>query len=176
MPRFIVRTALFIYLACQALVAQALVVLPVECELAGVDPSCIGSSEPHGSEIGLLVGNAIVDKLIASEPQLALPILESGFLHEWSQAWTSFPVPTAVESIIVALNGDEFEQWINWLCFNLQPDTTTLPIIDFSQVPALVVGSMQLTVDSTTVPLPAAAWLFASAVAGLAIGGKHRKQ
>ena len=175
MPRVVLRTACIFFCAFQIMAAHALIELPAECQGAEFSFACEPGYGPHDSEIGLLVGNAILQKLIINDPQAALPLLASNFLQDWATAWTTFPVPAAIEAVIGGLSADDFTQWIDWLCFNLHPDAISPSSINFAAMPLLVVNSAP-QVAGTAVPLPTSLWLFTSAILGLAVGGKHRKR
>ena len=175
MPQTLLRLIFATLFACQALPASALFALPSECQAQDFNLACEPTEGPHDSEIALLVGNALMHKLIDNDPQLALPLLGSNFLQDWSIAWASFPVPAAIESLISGLDTDRFDEWINLLCANLHANVPPSQVINFQQMPLVVINSFPATASST-VPLPASLWLFTSAILGLAVGGKHRKQ
>ncbi len=110
MPQTLLRLIFATLFACQALPASALFALPSECQAQDFNLACEPTEGPHDSEIALLVGNALMHKLIDNDPQLALPLLGSNFLQDWSIAWASFPVPAAIESLISGLDTDRFDE------------------------------------------------------------------
>lgn len=175
MPRLLLRVACTFFCTFQVMTAQALIQLPEACQGEEFNFACEPGYGPHHSEIGLRVGNAILEKLINNDPEAALPLLATNFLQDWAAAWTSFPVPATIEAAIGGLSTHDFAQWVDWLCLNLQPDANSPSAINFAAMPLVVVNSAP-QVAATAVPLPTSLWLFTSAILGLTVGGKRRKK
>lgn len=175
MRKLFLRSTFVSICAGLALQAQALVVLPPECQLSPVSEFCLPGEEPSPAPLGELVGTAIFQKLIHANPENTAELLSSNFVENWTQAWVNFPVPQLIEEQILALNPSDFEAWLDWLCTSLHPNGEPAWQTDFQQVPPLLIESSTLT-NPSAVPLPASIWLFASAVLGLSIGGKRRTE
>lgn len=158
-------------IALAAAKAQALFALPPVCEFDPFDPICVPNGEPNLAATGELVGSALFAKLQLVNPQYS-PEDEVQFVAEWTAAWMTFPVPLAIEQEIAALDPNNFNAWLEWLCAGLYPGQQPA-IIDFEQAPQLVIDSFSAA-NSAAVPLPASAWLFASAILGLVAGRKRR--
>ncbi|MGB5325154.1 MAG: VPLPA-CTERM sorting domain-containing protein [Pseudomonadales bacterium] len=165
-------TAMLFSLA--ALHAHALLVLPFECQFDSFNEACVPGEGPNTSEQGALIGAAILQKLVDAQPEYAVDLLASDFIEQWTAAWVTFPVPQVIEEQIALLDPDDFNAWLEWLCNGLHPNAPLQPVIDFQQVPVLVVSSFT-PANASVVPLPASIWLFASAVLGLTMGRKRRQ-
>lgn len=174
MSRSLCRLMTAMLFSLGALNAHALLVLPFPCQDEPSSEACVADEGPNTSETGALVGAAILQKLADAQPEHAVALLASDFIEQWTTAWVTFPVPEVIEEQIALLDPEDFDAWLEWLCNGLHPNAPLQPVIDFQQVPVLVVSSFAAA-DATVVPLPASIWLFASAVLGLATGGRRRQ-